>query len=186
MKEADDWQRIAAWHKFDGPVYDTEAVFREFGIDATYIDIRASRGCELVYDLNEDIAWVAPKFDVVVDPGTIEHCFNIGKAMWNVRKLCNVGGHIIHGNPISMVNHGFYNLSPTFYLDWYQHHGDTIEYAAMLAGRLGAREVYEMPALKRFSPPSNATSLVVVRRGAQWGVGWPQQSKYALNPELKA
>lgn len=185
VKEAEDWQKIASWHNWHGPIYDTEAVFREFGIDATYIDIHASRGCELVYDLNMDLNWVAPKFDVVLDPGTIEHCFNIGQAMWNVRKLCMVGGTIIHGNPISMTNHGFYNLSPTFYLDWYGHHGDEIQHAVMLAGPVGKRDVYEMPWSKRFSPPSNATSLVVARRAEGWGNGWPTQWKYQQNPELK-
>ena len=183
---AKDAESIARWHHFDGKIYDTDAVFRALGIDATYIDIHKSRGPEVIYDLNETIPWVAPKFDVVVDAGTVEHIFNIATAMWNVRKLCNVGGTIIHGNPISMTNHGFYNLSPTFYLDLYQHHGDTIEYAAMLAGPVGKREVYEMPPTKRFSPPSNAVSLVVVKRGAAWAQGWPQQSKYKTNPDLKA
>lgn len=186
VKEAADWQSIARWHHWDGPIYDTDAVFREFKIDATYIDIHASRGCELVYDLNDDIDWIAPKFDVVLDPGTIEHCFNIGQAMWNIRKLCLVGGTIIHGNPISMTNHGFYNLSPTFYADWYEHHGDQIVTAQILAGPLGRRDVYEMPMTERFSPPHNATSLVVVRRGSGWGKGWPKQHKYASNPDLRA
>lgn len=185
VKEANDWQSIAKWHHWNGPIYDTEAVFREFGIDATYIDIHASRGCELVYDLNKDIDWFAPKFDVVLDPGTIEHCMNIGQAMWNVRKLCMVGGHIIHGNPISMANHGLYNLSPTFYDSWYSHHGDEILTAQILAGPLGRREVYEMPLMERFGPPPNATSLVVAKRGKGWGDGWPVQKKYKINPELK-
>lgn len=186
VKEADDWQAIARWHHWDqGPIYDTEAVFREFGIDATYIDIHASRGCELVYDLNEDIDWRVHKFDVVLDPGTIEHCFNIGQAMWNVRKLCRVGGTIIHGNPISMTNHGHYNLSPTFYDSWYSHHGDEIVTALMLSGPLGKREVYEMPMMQRFTPPANAVSLVVVKRSMGWGNGWPVQRKYQVNPELK-
>ena len=140
--QVEDAEAIAAWHGWKGPIYDTDAVLKSLGIDATYIDINRSRGCEVVYDLNEDIRWVAPKFDVVVDPGTIEHCFNIGMAMWNVRKLCVAGGHIIHGNPIAMTNHGFYNISPTFYLDWYRHHGDSIEHAVMMSGPIGKREVY--------------------------------------------
>lgn len=186
VKEADDWQRIAAWHGWDGPIYDTDAVLREFGIDATYIDIHASRGPELIYDLNETIPWVAPKFDVVVDAGTIEHCFNIATAMWNVRKLCVVGGHMLHGNPISMTGHGFYNLSPTFYADWARHNGDIIITALILAGRIGARDVYEMPMTKRFSPPAKANSLVLIKRGEGWGRGWPMQGKYLENPDLKA
>ncbi len=183
---AKDAESIARWHNWQGPVYDTDAVFGALGMDCTYIDIHASRGPELIYDLNETINWVAPKFDLVVDAGTVEHIFNIATAMFNVRKLCMVGGHMLHGNPISMTGHGFYNLSPTFYADWARHNGDTIVTALMLAGRVGAREVYEMPMTQRFSPPANATSLVLIKRSEAWGRGFPTQSKYLKNPGLKS
>ena len=42
VREADDWQAIAKWHNWDGPIYDTEAVFREFGIDACIAPIVAA------------------------------------------------------------------------------------------------------------------------------------------------
>lgn len=185
VPEVADAKQIAAWHLWDGPVYETDAALKLFGIDATYIDIRASRGCERILDMNIDIDWTEPKFDVVLDPGTLEHCFNVAQAFWNVRKLCNPGGHIIHSNPVNMVNHGFWNFSPTAYLDFYSHHGDKVIKAEMLSGPLNAREVYELPPIVRFTPPANATALVVAKRGVKWGPGWPLQTKYRIYPDLK-
>lgn len=184
--KARDAAAIAKWHSWAYPVYDTEAVFKSLGIDAVYFDVHASRGVEQIVDLNYDVEWTEPKFDVVLDPGTTEHVFNFPQALWTCRKLCKVGGTIIHSNPIGMTNHGFINFSPTLYADFYGHHGDTIERAEMLSGPLLDREVYEMPMYQRFTPPANACSLVVVKRSATWGQGFPTQRKYRDNPELKA
>lgn len=185
VKHADDWQAIAKWHNWPYPIYDTEAVFKELGIEATYFDIHASRGCEHVVDLNKDVSWAGDKFDVVLDPGTLEHVFNIGQGFWTVRRLCRAGGHIIHTNPMNAGNHGFWNLSPTVYADWYGQNGDKVIRAEILAGPLANREVYEMPPIARFTPPPNSFSLIVARRGDQPASGWPTQSKYLANPDLK-
>jgi hypothetical protein len=186
VKEAKDWQAVAAWHHWDhGPIYDTEAVFREFGIEAVYIDIHASRGCELVYDLNYDVDWHAPKMDVVLDAGTTEHVFNIAQAWLTMRRLCRVGGHLIHINPINATNHGFWSVSPTAYKDFYSAFGDTILKAEIHAGPLGKREIYEMPMAERFGAPNNSWSLVVAQRSARAAQSYPQQSKYLKNPNLK-
>lgn len=184
--KAKDAAGISAWHSWPYPVYDTDAVFKSLGIKAEYFDINASRGCERIVDLNEQVPWSEDKFDVVLDPGTLEHVFNIGQAFWTVRKLCKVGGHIIHVNPVNMVNHGFWNISPTTYLDFYSHHGDKIVHAEMISGPLMARESYELPPVARFTAPPNASAVVMVRRGDGWGKGYPMQHKYRVNPDLKA
>jgi len=60
------------------------------------------------------------QYDVVLDSGTMEHCFNVKEVLFNSVRLLKEGGYIIHLNPVSgMVNHGFYQFSPTLYFDFY-------------------------------------------------------------------
>ena len=43
--------------------------------------------------------------------------------MVNILSMLKVGGHIYHSNPLVSLNHGFYNLNPTFYSDFYIDNG---------------------------------------------------------------
>lgn len=100
-------------------------------------------------DLNDPDAWrrVGRQFDVVLELGTLEHVFHIPNAMWNLAKLCAVGGEILHGAPMNnWPNHGFYQLQPTLYYDFYEANGFEVVEAHLL----------QMPDLKsplRFKAP---------------------------------
>lgn len=61
------------------------------------------------------------KFDVVLDAGTIEHCFNISSAFSNIIKLVKTRGFVVHICPVNnWINHGFYQISPKTLRQFYQ------------------------------------------------------------------
>ncbi len=168
---------LQRWHRWPYPVYDTDAVFRSLGIEATYLDNQAHRGNELIADLNYPLDLGA--YDVVVDPGSCEHTFNIGQAFKNVRNLCRPGGHILHINPLSMFNHGFWNLNPCAYVDFYGDHGDEIVSQKIIGGTLEERLIYRFMPWQRFGADNSMLCQVLVKRSdAPTMTGWPTQVKY--------
>lgn len=181
---------IARWHGLEGRltrVVDSDAFFDALAVDCTAIDIHASRGGERIVDLNGTLpADLIGAFDFVLDPGTLEHCFNIGAAIANVARAVAVGGYVCHFSPMSMFNHGFYNLNPTFFHDFYTQNGFEI---ALLKGCVGdplSSKTFEIPATARFAdPPSDASLVVIAKRMRAGEPIWPMQSKYLANPNLK-
>lgn len=100
----------------------SKSLFKAWNADLTIFDIVQDRGCEELVDLNERDITIPfqSRFDIVIDNGTLEHCFNIGEAFKNIARLVPpINGFILHINPFTMANHGFYNLNPTFYHDAY-------------------------------------------------------------------
>src|SRR5205814_1882285 len=68
-------------------------------------------------DLPEELK---ESFDVVLDPGTIEHVFHIPHSLKNIFHMLRLGGRVIHISPSSNhMDHGFYMFSPTFFWDYY-------------------------------------------------------------------
>ena len=64
------------------------------------------------------------KYDFIIDAGTVEHCFNLGQVFDNIRRGVNSNdGIIIHVNPLNWLNHGFWNINPTAYFDFYNANG---------------------------------------------------------------
>lgn len=109
------------WHKTKEPLPETFELFEFLGVKLTVVDFTKDRGMERIADLNhpQDLG----EYDVVIDPGTIEHCFNIGQAFINAACAVKEGGLIMHLSPMTMLNHGFYNLNPTLYHDFYGQNG---------------------------------------------------------------
>lgn len=90
--------------------------------EVTYVDVVREHGVEERFDLNIPSPLLVHEFgsfDLVIDPGTLEHCFNVGAAMVHAAGAVAEGGHIFHTPPMSMVNHGFWNFSPTVFPDFY-------------------------------------------------------------------
>jgi hypothetical protein len=94
------------------------------------VDVKAHKGFERIADLNEpaDLG----SYDLVVDCGTIEHCPNIFQAVKNASGAVKVGGAILHHSPVTMVNHGYFNVSPVFFRDYYELNGWQIERAELM------------------------------------------------------
>lgn len=89
------------------------------------IDIKAHHGSERLIDLSilQDIG----SFDLVLDLGTLEHCSNIANAFINVASSVKIGGHIVHELPLNMISHGYWNISPVWFRDFYAINGFVIE-----------------------------------------------------------
>lgn len=177
---------VARWHGWKAPVFETEAVLNRLGFTPTFIDIHPSRGVERIVDLNLPLPTeLHEAFDIVLDGGTVEHCFNIGQAFMNVAQAVRVGGYIVHTNPVSCFNHGFWNLSATAYHDFYIQNGfEVLELLGML-GEVGQRQIAPLSPADRIQIPAEVSSLVVVKKARTQRLQWPTQGKYMKNRELK-
>jgi hypothetical protein len=52
--------------------------------------------------------------------GTLEHIFNIGNALNHLTRMTKIKGVIFHSNPCNgYIDHGFFQISPTLYFDYY-------------------------------------------------------------------
>ncbi len=166
------------WHGVDFPLPETLDVFSAIGAQLLCVDIHQSRGVERVVDLNYPCDLGA--FDLVIDAGTIEHCFNIGQAMLNAAQAVVVGGHVFHSPPMTMLNHGFYNLNPTLFHDFYGQNGWTLE---VLTGGTSKGKFY-MPPTDRFTGPPEARLYCIARREHDGALIFPTQTKYLDHPNL--
>jgi hypothetical protein len=187
----EDSESILRWHHLDremSRVAETESVFRALGLESEFVDIVASRGKEIVLDLNDPApADLAGRYDLVYDGGTMEHCFNVGQVMRNILAFAKVGGYILHVNPFNYYNHGFFNFNPTFYHDWYSQTGNAVVtpcyamYGAVLEPQLAQLEA-ERPFQQA---PARAVVLVAAQKLSDAPPRWPVQAKYRANPTLK-
>ena len=167
------------WHGLDHPVPETAHVFELLGATLDCVDIHASRGIERIVDLNypQDLG----EYDLVLDCGTVEHCFNIGQAILNAANAVKVGGYIFHMPPLSMVNHGFYNLNPTLFHDFYTQNGWEIE----ILCAADHERTWEISAVQRIQVLPELSLHCLARRRSAGPLKFPTQTKYLLNPELK-
>lgn len=164
----------------DGDIVDTRSLFAALGLRLACIDVQRGFGVDRVVDLNGTLPPdLVGRHAMVIDPGTIEHCFNIGQAMMNAALALAVGGFVVHVNPLSMFNHGFYNLNPTFYHDFYGDNGFQILFMNGLAPLQSADAFFDVAPIARFNDvPVNSVMVVVARRVAMRELAWPVQGKY--------
>ena len=184
-----DSKDIAKWHNWPFDVYESKEVFQKLGYASIFIDLLPSRGCERVLDLNDPVEWSAQdmleQFDVVLDPGTLEHVFNIGQGFKNVLSLLKPGGLVIHLNPLNQINHGFWSISPTAYWDFYKQNGCEILEVSTLGGPLLQRNYQRLPLtgpgpITRWQVAVEMSTMCVVRKPMETAkVLWPIQTKYA-------
>jgi SAM-dependent methyltransferase len=81
---------------------------------------------------------LAPKFfnsfDAIYDGGTLEHVFDVPRALANIHSLLKVGGRVMHASPVSnYVDHGLYCFSPTLFWDYYAANGYEVNQCLMTA-----------------------------------------------------
>jgi hypothetical protein len=183
----EDSHTIAAWHGSQSTVIDADSLWRALGFEAHYLDIAAIRGGEIVQDLNEPLApELVGAFDFVVDSGTLEHCFNIAQAVANVANAVRVGGIVHHGNPLVMINHGFYNFSPAFYHDFYNANGFKLIDMYSVEQPPGQVRLTRLDGVQRvkFADPIEKVIQVLAQKIEQRPIVWPMQTKYVQNPGL--
>lgn len=108
-----------------------DSLYEFLGFDQSVrIDRSNYESVEESLDLNseETPGHLANSFDLVLDSGTIEHIFEIGRAIQHCLRMTKLGGRIIHLTPTSnAVNHGFYSVSPALFADFYRTNGCEIE-----------------------------------------------------------
>lgn len=184
-----DSASILEWHHKEryGTVPDSAAFFAEIGYRLEVIDIVATRGVERVVDLNRPQIGF-PLYDLVIDPGTIEHCFNIAQAAMNLASAVSQDGRIVQVLPMNAYNHGFYNINPTWFYDFYEHNGFVVEnllgYTRATKGHKAV--LFHAPKNERFeSSPPEASLLCVARRAEMKALSYPTQWKYRKWPTLK-
>ena len=163
-------------HRVKGPLVETMELFGLLGASLECVDVKRWRGIEKIVDLNErhDLG----KFDLVIDPGTTEHCFNIGQAMMNAANAVKVGGRIYHSPPMTMMNHGFYNVCPTMLQDFYTQNNWQIE---VLEARIGESFVpitAESAAARKVNISNEAGLVCIARRRTGAWLKAPTQAKY--------
>ena len=103
-----------------------DVLFRMLGYDRVEsLDYYAAEGPTHLHDLNRPVPEAMHgRFDLVYDGGTTEHCFSASECLSNAVRLLRPGGQVIHHLPLNnWVDHGFYQLSPTLFFDFYEANG---------------------------------------------------------------
>jgi SAM-dependent methyltransferase len=160
------------WHGIGEPLPDTAEFFESLNSTFECVDIYQETGLEKVLDLN--YAHDLGSFDVVIDSGTIEHCFNIGQAIINAAKAVKVGGVILHTPPMSMMNHGFYNVCPTLLHDFYTQN----EWQIDQMKAVNCKGLVPFESVKRFSLQPEVSIYCLVKRVKDGELKYPTQTKY--------
>jgi hypothetical protein len=103
-----------------------DTLFRMLGFEAVEsLDYYDAESPTHVHDLNRPLpAPLHGRFSLVYDGGTTEHCFAVPQVLSNTVALLAPGGRVIHHLPMNnMVDHGFYQFSPTLFFDFYEANG---------------------------------------------------------------
>ena len=113
-----------------------EFVYHALGFaEVDSVDIASHDDPTFLYDMNQPGAAdsIGREYDVILEVGTIEHVFHIPNALWNIASLCKLDGEIIHWAPMNnWPNHGYYQLQPSLFFDFYQHNGFDITEAKII------------------------------------------------------
>lgn len=114
--------RSAGLHPANG-----EDPFRRMGFQSLEsTDVSGFEGCTHILDLNTTNlpAALGERYDVIYNGGTLEHVFDIRMALKNIFQMLRPGGVVIQFLPVNgWVDHGFYQFSPTFFVDYYIENG---------------------------------------------------------------
>ena len=162
------------------PMFETVAFLRRLGVESEVTDVVALHGVERIVDLNEPLpADLARRFDLVVDTGTLEHCFNVGQAFRNACEALAQGGLLVHAAPLNRPNHGFWNFSPTVYPDFFLANGFEAHVITGASGDLvrGMR-TFPIDLAGRFEAPAGSVLYAVAERREVRDLVWPVQRKY--------
>jgi hypothetical protein len=152
------------------------------------IDVSDFEGCTHLFDLNatELPPGLRERYSLVYDGGTLEHVFDTRAALGNIFGLLRTDGVVVHASPVNgWVEHGFYQFSPTFFVDYYHANGWVPLGAFLLKLQGGGRVTVHpyVPGMWDALPAGAITGLwlglTVFRKapGARWDAV-PQQSLY--------
>ena len=91
--------------------------------------------CDLNKPLPSNLTGPEYLYDTIMDPGSIEHIFNIPQAFKNISDMCKIGGTILHALPTNnLCGHGFWQISPELFFSLYSEDNGYAETEVFLAG----------------------------------------------------
>jgi hypothetical protein len=122
-----------------------EVLFKEvFGASHLNIfDIDGSEGADVLVDLGRPIQKQSVpidegSYDFVVEGGTLEHIFDTKVYITNLFKLLKNSGKYISSSPSSgHLNHGFYQFSPTWFIDFVSQNSQSLKLDLALMSGVG-------------------------------------------------
>jgi len=160
-------------------IIETSDFFNKLGCKADYFDFEKIRGDEIIADLNVPISSeYHGNYDLVVDTGTLEHCFNVGIAFENMCRLAKVGGLIVSAAPMTKINHGFWNFSPCAYDNYFRQNNFEIVFLdAFFKVNDGVKQANISPNNRQIAPPESIL-IAIARRTNVSTFNFPIQQKY--------
>ena len=122
---AEDRPEAMTWHGLDPKQFSYFSIQKLFESESwhfDYLDIKQGTGTNsegfIEVDLNHSIpSHLYSNYDILIDSGTAEHCFNIGKVTENYFHLLKPGGFLFQYIPFLSPNHGFWSMNPTAVYD---------------------------------------------------------------------
>lgn len=176
------WERVLSLGWPDMPSgEDSERWFRCRGARVfDVVDLKQHRGVETIVNLNRH-SLVTEYYDLVVNPGTLEHCFNIGHAWREAWGAVARGGHILHVFPATMFNHGYWNVSPIAVHDWCAANGGIVvaeRFAVNGAGTPITPHRITVNASGRGALPEETVYYALCKRTSNEPNTWPIQGVY--------
>ena len=167
------------------PIYESLPILERMGVDPLVIDVARLRGMEQVVDLNQPLPpELARRFDLVVDTGTCEHCFNVAQAFANACEALGQDGILVHAAPLTRMNHGFWSFNPTVYPDFFEDNGFELQVLTGVTGTMREGfKPFNVDLFRRFEAPPGAAMYVVAQRREIRPLKWPVQRKYRQPPK---
>lgn len=144
------------------------------------VDVIRHRGMERLVDLNEPQEWPR-RYGLVINPGTLEHCFNIAQAFKNSWDAVEVGGYIMQIAPVTLLNHGFWNINPISIAGWCEFNGGRVEeqkFAENGTGLPAVQRQIRTSLSGRGNMPSETVMYALCRKVADVPTRWPVQGQY--------
>jgi hypothetical protein len=79
---------------------------------------------QIVHDLNSEVdRRYHSNYRFVLDPGTLEHVFDVRTCLTNIVRVLAVGGSVVHLVPVYSYNGGYYSINPNVLHDFYRLNG---------------------------------------------------------------
>lgn len=134
---------------------DQDVFFRALGFQVVHsLDVSCYEGASILFDLNRGAALLPPSlvgsYDLVLNGGTLEHCFDIANSLAAALTLVAADGLLVSISPMNnYVDHGFYQFSPTLFFDYANANRWSVVESAMIrltldGGRPSCSDIYPL------------------------------------------
>lgn len=113
------------------------------------IDISSYENATYVADLGKELpshlVTMKQKYDLVIDFGTLDHLYNIPKALFNASSFLKEKGTILHALCANnWINHGFYQISPDLFYSVYSEKNGYVNTEVFLANCNDNKHFYKV------------------------------------------